>query len=139
MFALISFLVERSVGRIVLAAEARSKRIRGREIFYFFQPAKSPSRFSRGMHRSAWFPRLDIDAPGLRSIRFCSGEWKGMRRPNHTEGEVQGDLRHPDWSGLWSRRDLIARGWKQQAPAHENLGVQGPLMKETPFSLTQKK
>jgi len=33
VFALISFLVERSVGRIVLAAESRSKGVRGREIF----------------------------------------------------------------------------------------------------------
>ena len=41
--------------------------------------------------------------------RFCfESRRKGMRRPNHTEGEIKGDLPHPNCSGLCNRRDLIA-------------------------------
>ncbi len=35
-----------------------------------------------------------------------------MRRPNHTEGEIKGDLPHPSSAGLCSRRNLVARGLK---------------------------
>ena len=64
-------------------------------------------------------PLLDGDGTGvppLSVFALVNGfqdvfESKGMRRPNHCiEGEIKSDSLHPDYSGLCSRRDLIARG-----------------------------
>ncbi len=46
-------------------------------------------------------PHLDAGGTGVPSIRFCFGEWKGMRRPNRIARD-KGDLPHPNCSGLCS-------------------------------------
>ncbi len=51
---------------------------------------------------------------------------KGMRRPKlHIEGEFQGDLPHPNCTGLCRRRDLVARGPRRIGAGSRNASEGG--------------
>ena len=57
-----------------------------------------------------------------------------MRRPKpHIEGEIQGDLPHPNCFGLCRRRDLIARGLGNFGAGSRNAseGASKPLKRGT--------
>ncbi len=56
-----------------------------------------------------------------------------MRRPKpHIEGEIQGDLPHPNCSGLCRRRDLLARGLEIGAGSQNAAeGASKPLKRGT--------
>ena len=66
-----------------------------------------------------------------------------MRRPKpHIEGEIQGDLPHPNYSGLCPRRDLIARGLEIGAGSRNaSEGASKPLKRGTqpPLGINVKK
>jgi len=67
-----------------------------------------------------------------------------MRRPKpHIEGEIQGDLPHPNYFGLCRRRDLIARGLCKYGAGSRNAseGASKPLKRETqpPLDINVKK